>query len=73
MCKLFSGRVINTIITGLVAVVLGLVGFAVDKPLTARQIKNKSWGLTEAQFKIAKWTLLLCGILLVAVGLVNEE
>jgi hypothetical protein len=63
---------IDTLITGLVFLLIGLVGFLVDKPLTAKQIKNRTWGLSETQMKIGKWGTLICGIFLVVYGLINE-
>ena len=63
---------VDIIITGLVALLVGLTAQLFDKPRTAREKKDIPLGYTEAHFKIAKWALLMGGVFFILYGLFNE-
>jgi hypothetical protein len=64
---------IDIIITGLVSLLIGLIAQLIDKPRTAREQRDIPLGLSEVEFKVSKWTLLIVGVFAIIYGLFNES
>jgi len=64
---------IDIIITGLVSLTIGLIAQLLDKPRSAREKRDIPLGLSEAQFKYSKWTLIIGGALAAIYGLFNAD
>ena len=63
---------IESIITGLFSLLAGLVAHVLEKPKSAREKRDIPLGLSEAKFKVAKWTLIVVGTFSIIYGLFNE-
>lgn len=64
---------IDLIITGLTALLIGLVAQVFDKPRSAREMRDVPLGLSESQFKASKWALIIGGSFLTISGLLTEN
>jgi uncharacterized membrane protein YiaA len=64
---------VDIIITGLVSFLIGLTAQLFDRPRTAREKRDIPLGLTEAQFKVSKWGLLIGGVFFILYGLFNDS
>ncbi len=63
---------IELIITGLIALLIGLLGQVLDKPRSAREKRDVPLGLSESQFKVSKLTLIIVGIICILYGSFGE-
>jgi hypothetical protein len=64
---------IYNIIVGLVSLLIGLTCQLIDRPRTAQKKRDIPLGLTEAQFKVSKWTLLGVGVFMTLYGLFDNS
>lgn len=63
---------IELIITGLIALLIGLLGQVLDRPRSAREKRDVPLGLSESQFKVSKLTLIIVGIICILYGSLGE-
>jgi hypothetical protein len=64
---------IDVLITGLIGLLLGLVGLAIESNKSARENKERGWSYTRTKFVLATWTLILAGTILTIIGLFGNE
>ena len=64
---------ISLIITGLLALLLGLIGLVLDKPRSAREKRDVPMDYTLAKSQWSSWSLLIIGIAMIIYGLFNTD
>jgi len=64
---------IDTIIKGLIAILLGLIGVMIESNKSAKENKERGWNWTRGQLVIGTWALLISGTLLILIGIFKTD
>ena len=64
---------LNTIMIGLLAILGGLVGLAIESNYSARDNRERGCNYTRTEFIFSIWTLILTGTVLTIFGLMGRE
>lgn len=64
---------VDILITGLVGLLLGLIGLAIESNKSAKENKERGWNYTRTKFVLAIWTLVLAGAILTIIGLLGND
>lgn len=58
---------------GLLAILGGLVGLAIESNYSARENRERGWNYTRTKFMLSIWTLIVTGTVLTIFGLMGKE
>lgn len=60
---------LETIIYGLIGLLLGLIGVTIESRKSLKDKKNEGWNYTRSDFAVSSWTLLIIGATLILIGI----
>jgi glucose uptake protein GlcU len=64
---------VDSLIIGLIAILLGLIGLTIESRKSAKENKERGWNYTRTKFILGIWTLILAGTVLTIIGLLGQE
>ena len=60
---------LETIIYGLIGLLLGLIGVTIESRKSLKDKKNERWNYTRSDFVASSWTLVIMGAILIIIGI----
>jgi glucose uptake protein GlcU len=64
---------VEAIITGLIAILLSIVGFTIESNRSAKRNKEEGWSYTRTKVVVSSWALLCVGVALIFIGIFDSN